>query len=81
MAVAACHYRCSNFHRGSILVSSRLECWKRARSNIPFRFSWTGFTSSIHWLAPTASGVLIGFGILCIFLPCFNYLVDSYLPL
>ncbi|QRD81343.1 bicyclomycin resistance protein [Aspergillus flavus] len=46
-----------------------------------FWFSWTGFTSSIHWLAPTASGVLIGFGILCIFLPCFNYLVDSYLPL
>ncbi|KAE8160756.1 major facilitator superfamily domain-containing protein [Aspergillus tamarii] len=46
-----------------------------------FWFSWTGFTSTIHWLAPTASGILIGFGILCIFLPCFNYLVDSYLPL
>ncbi|PWY91634.1 bicyclomycin resistance protein [Aspergillus sclerotioniger CBS 115572] len=46
-----------------------------------FWFSWTGFTPSIHWLAPTAAVVLIGFGILCIFLPCFNYLVDSYLPL
>ncbi|RDK42242.1 bicyclomycin resistance protein [Aspergillus phoenicis ATCC 13157] len=45
-----------------------------------FWFSWTGFTASIHWMAPTAAGVLIGFGILCIFLPCFNYLVDSFLP-
>ncbi|PYH94452.1 bicyclomycin resistance protein [Aspergillus ellipticus CBS 707.79] len=46
-----------------------------------FWFSWTAFTSSIHWMAPTAAGMLIGFGILCIFLPCFNYLVDAYLPL
>ncbi|KZF18832.1 putative bicyclomycin resistance protein [Xylona heveae TC161] len=46
-----------------------------------FWFGWTGFTSTIHWMAPTAAGVLIGFGVLCIFLPCFNYLVDSYLPL
>jgi DHA1 family multidrug resistance protein-like MFS transporter len=45
------------------------------------RFGWTGFTDSIHWMAPTAAGVLIGFGVLCIFLPCFNYLVDAYLPL
>ncbi|KAF7593668.1 hypothetical protein BBP40_011074 [Aspergillus hancockii] len=44
-------------------------------------FGWTGFTPSIRWIAPTAAGVLIGFGALCIFLPCFNYLVDSYPPL
>ncbi|KAK9319126.1 major facilitator superfamily domain-containing protein [Lipomyces orientalis] len=44
-----------------------------------FWFGWTGFRSSIHWMAPTASGVFIGFGILCIFLQCFNYLIDSYL--
>lgn len=30
-------------------------------------------------MAPTAAGVFIGFGILCIFLQCFNYLIDSYL--
>ncbi|KAJ5449850.1 uncharacterized protein N7458_006299 [Penicillium daleae] len=45
-----------------------------------FWFGWTGFTSEIHWAAPAASGVFIGFGVLCIFLPCFNYLVDAYLP-
>ncbi|PKY04459.1 putative bicyclomycin resistance protein [Aspergillus campestris IBT 28561] len=46
-----------------------------------FWFGWTGFTPSIHWMSPTASGVLIGFGLLCIFQPCFNYLVDTYLTL
>ncbi|OKL57140.1 hypothetical protein UA08_07464 [Talaromyces atroroseus] len=45
-----------------------------------FWFGWTGFTSQIHWAAPAAAGVFIGFGVLCIFLPCFNYLVDAYLP-
>lgn len=42
------------------------------------RFGWTGYTNKIHWLAPTAAGILIGFGILCIFLQCFNYIVDCY---
>lgn len=45
------------------------------------RFGWTSYTDSIHWMVPTAAGVFIGFGVLCIFLPCFNYLIDSYLPL
>ncbi|KAI7168041.1 putative bicyclomycin resistance protein [Hortaea werneckii] len=46
-----------------------------------FWFAWTGFTNAIHWMAPTAAGVFVGFGVLCIFLPCFNYLVDAFLPL
>ncbi|KAJ5330044.1 hypothetical protein N7452_010434 [Penicillium brevicompactum] len=46
-----------------------------------FWFGWTGFTSNIHWAAPAAAGIFIGFGVLCIFLPCFNYIVDSYLPI
>ncbi|PYH79024.1 MFS general substrate transporter [Aspergillus uvarum CBS 121591] len=44
-----------------------------------FWYGWTGWTQSIHWMAPTASGVFTGFGIYCIFLQCFNYLIDSYL--
>ncbi|OJJ32626.1 hypothetical protein ASPWEDRAFT_116391 [Aspergillus wentii DTO 134E9] len=43
-----------------------------------FWFGWTGYKSSIHWMVPTSAGVLIGFGIFCIFLQCFNYLVDCY---
>ncbi|CAG7924132.1 unnamed protein product [Penicillium olsonii] len=46
-----------------------------------FWFGWTGFTSSIHWAAPATAGIFIGFGVVCIFLPCFNYIVDSYLPI
>ncbi|KAE8143153.1 major facilitator superfamily domain-containing protein [Aspergillus pseudotamarii] len=43
-----------------------------------FWFGWTGYTSSIHWMAPMASGVLTGAGIFLIFLQCFNYIVDCY---
>ncbi|KAH7069056.1 putative bicyclomycin resistance protein, partial [Paraphoma chrysanthemicola] len=46
-----------------------------------FWFAWTGFTDTIHWMSPVSAGVFIGFGVLCIFLPCFNYLVDAFLPL
>ncbi|KAF4211358.1 hypothetical protein CNMCM5878_002692 [Aspergillus fumigatiaffinis] len=43
-----------------------------------FWFGWTGYTSSIHWMVPISSGILTGFGIFCIFLQCFNYIVDCY---
>ncbi|KAJ5981055.1 hypothetical protein N7481_008353 [Penicillium waksmanii] len=43
-----------------------------------FWFGWTGYTSSIHWIAPVASGVFTGAGIFLIFLQCFNYIVDCY---
>ncbi|KAK7992701.1 bicyclomycin resistance protein [Apiospora saccharicola] len=46
-----------------------------------FWFGWTGFTADIHWAVPTVAGLFLGFGILCVFLPCFNYIVDAYLPL
>ncbi|KAF1928521.1 putative bicyclomycin resistance protein [Didymella exigua CBS 183.55] len=46
-----------------------------------FWFAWTGFTENIHWVSPVIAGVFIGFGVLCIFLPCFNYLIDAFLPL
>lgn len=45
------------------------------------RFGWTGFTPAVHWAAPTVAGGFIGFGVLCVFFPCFIYLVDAYLPL
>ncbi|KAJ5665625.1 uncharacterized protein N7477_008073 [Penicillium maclennaniae] len=46
-----------------------------------FWFGWSGFTADIHWIVPTLSGVLIGFGLLCIFMQAFNYIIDSYLLL
>lgn len=44
-----------------------------------FVFGWTGYKRSIHWIAPSISGVFSGFGILSIFLQSLNYLVDVYL--
>lgn len=46
-----------------------------------FWFGWTGFTKDIHWIVPTLSGILTGFGLLSIFLQAINYLVDAYLML
>lgn len=46
-----------------------------------FWFGWTGFTADVHWIVPTLSGILTGFGLLCIFLQSINYLVDAYLML
>lgn len=46
-----------------------------------FWFGWTGYKADIHWIAPTLSGLLTGFGLLSIFLQSLNYLVDSYLML
>lgn len=45
------------------------------------RFGWTGFSSSIHWMAPTAAGLIVGFGMVTIFMQGWNYLLDSYLNL
>ena len=44
-----------------------------------FWFGWTGYRADIHWIVPTLSGLLIGFGLLSIFLQALNYLVDAYL--
>ncbi|OAP64225.1 hypothetical protein AYL99_00197 [Fonsecaea erecta] len=44
-----------------------------------FWFGWTGFKESIHWIVPTLSGLFTGFGLLAIFICCFNYIIDSYL--
>ncbi|KAF2496201.1 major facilitator superfamily [Lophium mytilinum] len=44
-----------------------------------FWFGWTGYREDIHWIVPTLSGILTGFGLLSIFLQALNYLVDAYL--
>ncbi|GES64487.1 MFS multidrug transporter [Aspergillus terreus] len=44
-----------------------------------FWFGWSGYSPDIHWAVPAVSGLLTGFGLLCIFLQCLNYIVDAYL--
>jgi MFS transporter, DHA1 family, multidrug resistance protein len=46
-----------------------------------FWFGWSGYRSDIHWIVPTLSGLMTGFGLLAIFLQALNYLVDAYLML
>lgn len=46
-----------------------------------FWFGWSGYQASTHWIVPTLSGLLTGFGLLAIFLQSLNYLVDAYLML
>lgn len=46
-----------------------------------FWFGWSGYQGSTHWIVPTLSGLLTGFGLLAIFLQALNYLVDAYLML
>lgn len=46
-----------------------------------FWFGWSGFNPDIHWIVPTLSGLLTGFGLLCVFLQALNYIVDAYLLL
>ncbi|KAL4909361.1 hypothetical protein BDW74DRAFT_165849 [Aspergillus multicolor] len=42
-----------------------------------FWFAWTN-SPSVHWMAPIAAGVPFGFGMVMVFIPILNYLVDSY---
>ncbi|KAI6251304.1 hypothetical protein HI914_00010 [Erysiphe necator] len=44
-----------------------------------FWFAWSGYKASIHWIVPTLSGILTGFGLLIIFIQSLNYIIDSYL--
>lgn len=46
-----------------------------------FWFGWSGYKADFHWAVPAVSGLLTGFGLLCIFLQCMNYIVDAYLVL
>lgn len=40
---------------------------------------WFGWTAKTHWIIPTLSGLLTGFGLITIFVQSLNYLVDAYL--
>jgi DHA1 family multidrug resistance protein-like MFS transporter len=46
-----------------------------------FWFGWSGYRADVHWIVPTLSGLLTGFGLMSIFLQALNYLVDAYLML
>lgn len=43
-------------------------------------FTWTGnYPDHVHWIVPTVSGLFTGFGLISIFNPSMNYIIDAYL--
>lgn len=45
-----------------------------------FWMGWSGdFPDKVHWMVPTVGIAFIGFGLITIFLPCMNYIIDCYL--
>lgn len=42
-----------------------------------FWFAWTSAPPT-HWMAPVAAGAPFGFGMVAVFIPVFNYLLDAY---
>lgn len=45
-----------------------------------FWLGWSGaFGNKVHWIVPTIGAFFVGNGLMLIFLPCFNYIIDCYL--
>lgn len=45
-----------------------------------FWMGWTGdFPDKIHWIVPTIGAAPVGIGLMTVFLPSFNYIIDCYL--
>lgn len=42
-----------------------------------FWFAWTN-SPSMHWIVPIAAGIPFGYGMVTVFLPILNYLIDAY---
>lgn len=47
-----------------------------------FWLGWAGdYPDKVHWIVPTIGAAPIGFGLIVIFLPSLNYIIDCYLML
>lgn len=45
-----------------------------------FWLCWAGnYADKVHWIVPTIGAAPIGIGLIAIFLPCINYIIDCYL--
>ena len=40
-------------------------------------FGWSGYEGTVHWIVPTLSGILSGFGLLATFIPSISYLTQA----
>lgn len=45
-----------------------------------FWLGWTGdYPEHVHWIVPVIGAAFVGHGLMSIFLPSFNYIIDCYL--
>lgn len=45
-----------------------------------FWLGWSGsYPEKVHWIVPTIGAAPIGIGLILLFLPCLNYIIDCYL--
>lgn len=45
-----------------------------------FWLGWSGsYPNKVHWIVPTIGAAPVGMGLILIFLPCLNYIIDCYL--
>ena len=45
-----------------------------------FLLGWTGdYAEHIHWIVPVIGAFIVGIGLMLIFLPTMNYIIDCYL--
>jgi MFS transporter, DHA1 family, multidrug resistance protein len=45
-----------------------------------FWFAWTAANVNVHFMVPTAAGMIIGGSMFTVFIACISYLIDVYLP-
>lgn len=68
---------------GRPVAEARLEPMKPAAFIFSiglFWFFWTAnYPQKVHWMVPTASGLFTGYGLMGLFVPSMNYVVDAYL--
>lgn len=68
---------------GKILPEDRLPPMLAGAFAFPIGllwFTWTGnYHKTVHWIVPTISGLFTGFGLITIFNPSLNYIIDAYL--
>ncbi|MCJ1273123.1 hypothetical protein MMC21_000912 [Puttea exsequens] len=78
--LALMHQQPGSTHLETLPPEFRLWSAMLGGPAIPISMLWMGWTAtpSISPWSPLAASVLFGYGILCVFVSCYQYIIDSY---
>ena len=67
---------------GRVTPEHRLPMMILGGAILPAGLFWFAWTSDphVHWAASVCAGVLIGLGMFLVWIQCFTYIIDVYLP-